>query len=143
MSSYATVSELYVYGAPEKSFGQLSTLQKEGALESASREVDTYLRARYSLPLSAWDNSITEATCRIASYNLLSIRGYNPASGSDVNIKDRRDQAIAWLVKVEKQQAHPNVTTAQIDSPDLCQPTVISSSVINLSTGATARKRGW
>lgn len=140
---YATVAELYVYGAPEKAFGQLSTPTKEAALAAASNDVDTYLRGRYSLPLSAWDSSITEATCRIAAYNLLSVRGYNPASGSDVNIQDRYNAAIAWLRLVQKQQAHPNVTPAQIDTPNWNQPTVISSSVVNLATGAKGTNRGW
>lgn len=143
MTVYATVDELYVYGAPEKAFGQLTLGQKQGALESASRDVDTYLRGRYSLPLIEWDTSITEATCRIAAYNLFSVRGYNPASGSDVNIKDRYDQAMTWLNKVQKQQAHPNVTPQPNNTPDWNQPVVISSSVINLATGASAQKRGW
>lgn len=143
MTAYATVDELYVYGAPEKAFGQLTPGQKTGAIESASRDVDTYLRGRYSLPLTEWDTSITEATCRIAAYNLFSVRGYNPASGSDVNIKDRYDQAMTWLNKVQKQQAHPNVTPQPNNTPDWNQPVVISNSVINLASGATANKRGW
>jgi phage gp36-like protein len=143
MTSYATEAELYVYGAPQKAFGQLTNGQILGALESASRDVDTYLRGRFSLPLSAWDSSITESTCRIAAYNLLSIRGYNPASGSDVNVKDRYDQTMSWLNKVQKQQAHPNVTPAQIDTPDYNQPVVISSSVVDLSTGLRRTNRGW
>lgn len=143
MTAYASTADLYVYGAPEKAFGQLTSGQKDGALESASRDVDTYLRGRFSLPLLAWDTSITEATCRVAAYNLLSVRGYNPASGSDVNIKDRYDQSISWLVKVQKQQAHPNVTPQPNNTPDYNQPTVLSSSVVNLATGATRSNRGW
>lgn len=143
MSSYATLADLYVYGAPQKAFGQLSDPTKDAALEAASNDVDTYLRGRFSLPLIAWDSSITEATCRIASYNLLSVRGYNPASGADVNILDRYNQTMVWLNKVQKQQAHPNVTPQPNNTPDWNQPTVISSSVVNLATGATSRNRGW
>lgn len=143
VSSYATVAQLYIYGAPEKSFGQLSTEQKEGAITAASDVVDTYFRGRYQLPLVTWDISVTENTCRIAAYNLLSIRGYNPASGADVNILSRYEQAIEWLNKVQRQQAHPNVTPSFADSPTYHQPMVISSSVVNLATGSTARNRGW
>lgn len=141
--TYASVPDLYTYGAPEKAFGQLTDAQKVAALAAASNDVDAFLRGRFELPLSAWDSSITEAACRIAAYNLLSVRGYNPASGADVNIKDRRDQTMYWLGQVQRSQAHPNVTPAQSDSPNYDQPLVISSSVTNLATGGTARNRGW
>lgn len=141
--SYATVADLYVYGAPEKAFGQLSTLAKDAALDSASNDVDSYIRGRYSMPLIEWDTSITEATCRIAAYNLLNVRGYNPAAGADINIKDRYDQSIAWLRLVQKQQAHPNVVPQPDNSPAWNQPFVITGSVVNLSTGAKSRIRGW
>ena len=143
MTAYAELSDLYNYGAPQKAFGQLTDGQKEAALEAASRTVDTYYRARFQLPLSSWDKQTTKVTAQIATYDLLSIRGYNPASGSDVNIKDRYDAAITWLEKVAKQQAHPEVTAAQIDVPAVTQPMVISSSVVNLSSGSTGRNRGW
>ncbi len=141
--SYATIADLYIYGAPQKAFGQLTTDQLTGGLESASNILDTYFRGRYSLPLVVWDVSVKEATCRIAAYNLLSVRGYNPASGSDVNIKDRYDEAIAWAVRVEKQQAHPNVTPQQHETPDYNQPMVVSTSVVNVGTGAISKNRGW
>jgi len=141
--SYATEADLYTYGAPQQAFGQLLLATKLAALQSASEIVDTYLRGRYSLPLLAWDISVTEATSRIAAYNLLNIRGYNPASGSDVNLETRYNQAIDWLKLVQKQQAHPNVTPQPNNVPDWNQPVVLSSSVVNLGTGATARKRGW
>lgn len=143
MAAYATKDELYIYGAPSKAFGQLTDAAKDAALEAASRTVDTYYRARFPLPLSSWDEQTKKVTCQIATYDLLSIRGYNPASGSDINIKDRYDSAIAWLEKVAKQQAHPEVATAQINAPEVVQPSVITSSVVNLATGASSRNRGW
>lgn len=140
---YATLAELYVYGAPERSLTQLTDAQKLAELASASTLVDTYLRGRYSLPLVSWDSSITEATCKVATYNLFSIRGYNPASGADVNIRDRYNEALIFLNKVQKQQAHPNVASQNANAPEAQQPMVISSSVVNVQTGATAQRRGW
>lgn len=141
--SYATLTDLYIHGAPEKAFGQLTDSQKESALEAASEVIDTYFRGRYSLPLAVWDVSVTQNTCKIAAYNLLSARGYNPAAGSDINILERYNQAISWCEKVQKQQAHPNVTPAQIDVPRTVQPVVITSSIVNVATGRSARNRGW
>lgn len=141
--TYATLDDLYTHGAPEKAFGQLTDDQKLAALEAASEYLDSYFRGRYSLPLAVWDISVTSNTCKIAAYNLLSARGYNPAAGSDINILERYNQAVAWAEKVQKQQAHPNVTPAQIDVPRTQQPVVITSSVVNLATGRTSRTRGW
>lgn len=143
MTIYASVSDLYVYGAPEKAFGQLTLAMKEAALASASSVVDSFYRARFALPLVTWDLPTTEATCRIAAFNLLNIRGYNPAAGSDENILERYKQALAWLEKVQKQQAHPDVVPQPSQLQTYHQPFVQSSSVVNLATGATGANRRW
>lgn len=141
---YATIAELYIHGAPARVFGQLATDVLNGGLVSASAKVATFLRARYVLPLLTWDDSIVEATCKIATYDLLSNRGYNPASGPDQNIRDRYVDAMMFLERVQKSQAHPLVTSTVSPVPSyIDQPMVISKSVINLTTGATAQKRGW
>lgn len=142
MSQYGTIADLYTHGAPERTFGQLTTDQKNAALVAASAEVDTYLRARYDLPLVSWDTSITQATCRIAAYNLLAVRGVNPANGSDDSAFVRYNASIEWLVKVQKQQAHPEVSSAT-STGTKDQPVVISSSVVDLWTGRTGKNRGW
>ena len=141
---YATLADLYTYGAPVRVFGQLDDSVKNAALVSASAKVATFLRARYVLPLLTWDDSITEATCKIATYDLLSNRGYNPGAGPDENIRNRYNDALFFLEKVQKSQAHPLVTSTISPVPTYVdQPMVLSSSVINLTTGATAQKRGW
>lgn len=143
MTAYASLENLYTYGAPQKAFGQLTDDQKNNELEAASRYVDSFLRGRYLLPLVSWGVEITEATCKIAAYNLMNVRGYNPASGADMNLETRYNAAVAWLTLVQKQQAHPNVTLTPDKTPDINQPQVISSSVVDLSTGAKAPNRGW
>lgn len=144
VSNYATIAELYALGsAPEIAYGDLDDPTKLAALQAASEIVDDHIRARYSLPLIAWGFSITEATCKIAAYNLLSDRGYNPGAGADVNIRDRYVDAMAFLERVQKQQAHPNVTPQPNDTPDYQQPFVSSFSVIDTATGRTAPNRGW
>lgn len=144
MSQYATISDLYALGsAPAIAYGDLDDDTKNAALVAASEKVDDHIRARFSLPLIAWGTSITEATCKIAAYNLLSDRGYNPGAGADVNVRDRFIDAMAFLEKVQKQQAHPNVTPQPNDTPDFQQPFVSSFSVIDTATGRTAPNRGW
>jgi len=105
--------------------------------------VDEFLAARYPLPLISWPVSITEHTCRIATWNLLSVRGYNPASQGDENIRARYDDAIRQLTLIQKQQMHPAVV-AQPDAGSVyAQPGSFSFSVINVNTGSEDSNRGW
>jgi phage gp36-like protein len=140
---YATLADLTTYGLPATALGQLTAGQQQAALDQASKRADNYLRGRYALPLVAYDTDLTELVCRIAAFNLLCIRGYNPAAAADVNIKQRHDMAIRDLELVQKQQMHLNVTPAPSQVPDYDQPTLISSSVVNVGSGATGSNRGW
>lgn len=141
--AYASLSDLTTYGLPATSLGNLTVLQQQNALDNASETVDSYLRGRYALPLVSYGVEITEATCRIAAYNLMNIRGYNPAAGSDVNLVNRYNDTIAWLNKVQRQAVHPNLVPAQNQVPNYNQPFVISYSVVDVNSGARASNRGW
>lgn len=140
---YASLTDLVNYGLPATALANLTTGQQQAAVDDASDIVNSYLNGRYQLPLLQWDTSITQATCVIAAYNLLSIRGYNPASGADVNIKSRYDHAISWLEQVQRQAAHPIVVQSPDPNGATRQPFVSSNSVIFTATGATAPSRGW
>lgn len=141
--SYASAIDLTTYGLPSTAIGNLTPTQVSAALTEASSRVDSFLRGRFALPLVAWETDITQATCAIAAYNLLSIRGYNPGSGADVNIRDRYLDTLRWLSQVQKNMAHPNITPAAAQSAGYAQPNITTSSVISLSSGRTARNRGW
>lgn len=146
MPSYAEISDLINYGLPATALGTLTTTQLSAALEQASRKLDTYFAARFGkdgVPLLQWDTTVTEATCKVAAYELLTIRGYNPASGADVNLRIRYEDAIRWAEKVQKQQAHPNVVPAVQTLPKYQQASVASFSVVNTATGGIKTNRGW
>ncbi len=140
---YASLTDLYRYGAPATAFGGLSDPDKQAGLDEASAKVDEFLAARYPLPLISWPASITEHTCRIATWNLLSVRGYNPAIGGDTNIKDRYDDAIRQLTLIQKQQMHPAVVAQPDKAAVYAQPQAFSFSVINVGTGGEDANRGW
>ena len=145
MSSYAQIADLTTYGLPATALQSpnLPVQVQQAALDDASAIADSYLRGRYSLPLLAWGTDLTQAVCRIAAYNLLSVRGYNPAAAADVNIRDRYTDAIDWLNKVQRQAVHPNVTPQPSQTPQYNQPFVTSFSVISTATGQKAPQRGW
>jgi phage gp36-like protein len=132
MAAYATIDQLHTFGAPASTFGSLTDQQKTDALEAASREADGSLRARGTLPLTAWEDDLTSKVCAIATMELLVIRGFNPNAGADALLVKRSDDAKAWLRGVAKGEIHPDVTYSASPSTSYARPRVVSSD-----------RRGW
>jgi len=68
------------------------------------------------------------------------VRGFDPTNTGDAALKMRHDETIEWLGMVQRRAAHPNVTP---NASDVLQPTIVTSSVVDLSNGATDTNRGW
>ena len=143
MTVYASRADFFLRGIPSTARGRLSDDQIDGALADASAFMDSKFRGRYALPLVAWGPEITQKCCEVAAYYAMQIRGYNPASGADVNILQRYQLADEWLDKVQRQAAHPDVTPQATQSPTFNRPTVISSSSSVSGGGASGANRGW
>ena len=139
---YATYTQLALYGMPSTALGAVTTTQQTDACVSATDEMNSYFGGRYPLPLLAWDDSLTAKCCEIAAYKIVCLRGFNPASGADVNYLQRYNSAIAWCKGVRDKAIHPTVTTSPQPSPDYAQPKVYTSSVVNTG-GSTDTNRGW
>ncbi len=111
---YAQSSDLDGFAASSDIVATLDAADKEQALDIASSLCDGYLAQRYTLPLKAWCPDLKRAVLAIASYDLISARGYDPASTDNGNIRQRYLDAIEWL----KQVASGEVTPDVIDSSD-------------------------
>lgn len=112
MSRYATLQQLYGLGAPETSFSEVSEDMRESALTAACDVVDSYLSNRFTLPLVTFGGDVTRAVCIIAAYDLLSGRGWNPAStgGDSDQLSARYDSVKDWLRDVARGLVTPVVT---------------------------------
>jgi phage gp36-like protein len=87
MSQYPTVSDLQDMGLPPGALEGVPELEK--FLVSASAHVDSYLRGRYSLPLSApYPQELIDAALAIAAYRIMFFRGFDSES-QDMLIMDR------------------------------------------------------
>jgi phage gp36-like protein len=140
---YASLADLPTYGLPATALGTLTPTQQQDALDSSAGVVDSHLRGRYNLPLLApIPVELTEVTCAIAGWRLMQVRGLNPASPDYVAFRDRYLDAMSYLGKVQRQAAHPNVVQAA-SGGQFTQPTVLSSSVAFLNSGASLAQRGW
>lgn len=142
--SYAGVADFYVYGIPATASSGMTTAQIQGALDSASSEIDGYFKGRpYALPLLAWGVEVKRWNCVMAAWELIAVRGFNPASGADPVLRTRYVDCIETLKAVQRKAYHPDVTESLvIASPGKTQPRVFSQSVTT-STGTTSTNRGW
>ena len=144
--AYADITDLPLYGVPQTALQSIPDALLTAQLQSASDYADSFFRARWgtaSVPLVAWDTAVREAVAKIAAYRLIRVRGFRPGSGSDSEIRKGHDDAVAWLDRVQRQQAHPLVTLAAVHQPGTPQPNFTSTSVVDLSNGRAAPNRGW
>ena len=143
--SYATSNDLTTVGLPVNALATITTAQIESALQNASDRADAAFRARYgnqAVPLQQWDSTIVQAVAKMAAFELMVVRGLKPG-GPDWDLFQYRNQeALDYLDRVQRQQAHPLVTLAGNASAPL-QPNLKSSSVVNVMNGASSQKRGW
>ena len=103
--SYATLEDLSQAGLPPATLSSVDFGTQQSALVRASRYADTYLRDRYLLPLSApFDESLIDAVCQIASWRLLSRRGFNPSNPGDLVVRQMFDDANDFLRRIANGQ---------------------------------------
>lgn len=103
---YANLDDLDALGMPAAALATRTPSQRAAALAAASEKADGKLAVAFDLPLVSWGLDLTEAVCKIAAYDLLSVRGFNP-DGADQNIRDRYDDAWKWLREVADARAIP------------------------------------
>lgn len=128
-SSYATIDDLRSAGLPQAALAGVALEDKQAALVRASREADTYLRDRYTLPLCApFDPALVDWVCQVAAYRLMQLRGFNPAGNIDQSIALGYQHALDSLTRVANGRQQLAVTQA---SPASEQPTLST----NISRG--------
>jgi phage gp36-like protein len=147
VSSYATLTDLTTLGVPAGAISSISSGDQQKALDAASTLADGYLRGKFTLPIATPSVDLVEAVCKVAAYSLLSVRGYNPETGSDPNLRDRYKDAIAWFQGVAAGRITPALTDASVGSvggPFVVQPTMAEGldGSSRLVSGAP-RARGW
>ena len=133
--AYATRAQLAQFGISAGALSSILPADQDAELQAASDRADDDLRRRYTMPVVApFPPSLIEAVCKIAVYNLLSVRGYAPDEGSNSNIRTRFEDAIAWLNEVGNGDKSPAI----IDSSSaVTSTTQVSPEVV------TNARRGW
>ncbi len=97
--AYATRSDLETFGVSAESWDETKE-DAEAYLDAASDLADSYLRLHYQIPFPPpVPTMLKQAVCKIAAYEILSHRGYNP-EGDAGQLLTRYKQAIDWLKDV-------------------------------------------
>jgi phage gp36-like protein len=100
---YATAADFAKHGLPPQALdgfaGDLDQL-----LVKASAKFNTYARGRYTVPFSVpYPDEVVEAVCVLAAYSVMTVRGYDPNSESDISVENRyrdligRPNQKGWL----------------------------------------------
>lgn len=127
MTQYATEGEFNALGAPADAFTTLPSTTIVSALVWASSVANSYLKKRYTLPLSAYGEDLKAAVVDIAKWRLVKRRGFNPNSGQDGVIVESYKDAIAWLTLVAKGECELDGAVDATPTEDEAGPLVSSS----------------
>lgn len=150
ITTYATVAQFFEWGLPQTALGSRTVADVQSALDAASSDMDDAFRGRFPLPLASVGLSVSKRCVYLARYAFMGGRGFDPQSDGDREIVAKSEEAWVWLDKVQRRTAFPDVvidttatTPTTLDPGGASQPMVLSSSVIDVSSGQVASNRGW
>lgn len=138
--AYITAADISRYGVNGAALDMIPSQDIDDVCLAVSEEADAAFRSRYNLPLVSWGTDVRSNLSRIAAYELLVVRGFNPELGADQNLQMRADQARAWLKSVARQEYQPNVVATVPQVPVYDEPRITTQSP--LWTRATRLPRG-
>lgn len=104
---YATIDDLSVYGLNAIVLDKLTPAQQTAAINAACDLVDSYLNSKFKLPIVTYGAALTQKVCEIASWTLLSLRGFDPEDPADNEVKNRYDTALKWLEGIKDGEITP------------------------------------
>ena len=108
---YATAAEFEVYGLPPAALeGAPAELDLDDHLTKASGLADSFTRGRYGELVEPYPPELVAAVCQLAAYTVLNYVGFDPESNSDRNVRQRYDDAMAWLTLISDGKASLAVT---------------------------------
>jgi len=134
--AYATTTDLARFGLPSGALAGVSTATQEAALDAASAFADSYLRSRYTVPLTSYGVDLTKQVCALAAEDLLTTRGFDPSRANGDAITLRADNARAWFRDVSAGRA----AVSGGNTTATATPIARASSA---PTTASAGERGW
>lgn len=116
---------------PAKALASVAKTVIAKAMISASGDAEDSMASSYTLPIVAWSDSVSQRCAQIASFQIMSFRGFQP-NGTDELIVKANDDAQGWLKRVAAGSLRP--------------PGIVDSAPTVYEGGAavvTNARRGW
>ena len=133
-SQYSTAAELKQAGLPAEALEEVADADIDFQLQLSAGVIDSYLTARYSLPLSApYPDALKRCNIDMAVFHILMRRGFNPEE-YDANYKELHDACLEWLADVRDGKLTPPGMEDTTPATDEGAPLVFTS---------PARGWGW
>jgi phage gp36-like protein len=147
-TAYAVATDLAGYGVKSSEvFGQLSTQQLQNAVDAANAIADSYLAARFKLPLSSWGSDLKQKVVAIARFELLVQRGFAPAGDAAAAIVESKNDAIRWFEGISGGTVNPVVVDAspggKVGGPFVDQSQADPQNPGQFVRRSPAAGRGW
>lgn len=121
-----TDSELLSMGVASNALASIPSTVRDAARATASSFALSYLRKRFTLPLTSVSDDVKRAVAHCATYDLLSRKGFNPLLAGDAVIRDRYTDAVAWLRAVASGTVEPESITDSTPAVSEAGPLVSS-----------------
>lgn len=103
MAQYASTQDLHLTGLPASALGDVAIESQTLFLSRAGDKVDSYLRAKHTLPIvgalgppNTYPGELVRCNVILAAYDLLQWRGYNPDE-FDEGFRLRYEDCLDWL----------------------------------------------
>jgi phage gp36-like protein len=107
---YATLADVYNSGLPLVAFGPVTVPQAQGMVDEANATIDSYIGAKFTLPLTSWGPDLRRASVVLARFAIISVRGFDPQDEGDKVFKQTYDDTVAWLKLIAKGEVTPVVS---------------------------------
>lgn len=118
-TSYATADEFKESGLPPVALLGLDDAIITKCIERASGLVDSYIGARFKLPLASYGADIKQATIDLAAFWTMKRRGFQPGAADAETVRMSFEDAVKWLKDVQSGRATPSFPdTADADTFD-------------------------
>lgn len=107
---YATLADVTASGITPAAIGPTITIQQQQAqLDAANAKIDSFIGAKFTLPVVSWGADLRDAAVAIAAFNIIAYRGFDPEDEGDKVFKARKDEALKWLELIAEGKATPVV----------------------------------
>lgn len=90
----------------ESAISDMTPTERADAVIAASTAAEDYLNSSYTLPISAWGDSLRLNCAKIAVAELFFARGFD-ASGVDKLVVEQKDEAMKWLGRIADGKLKP------------------------------------